>query len=113
VGVDEEPDPRWSLANERTLLAYQRTALALLAGGVAAAGSREAVDAPAWVYLAGIPLLILSVLVALTSRQRFTATESALRSGDPLPRPPLVAVLPMSIGLVGAAVLAAVLVDLL
>lgn len=31
----EEPDPRFSLANERTFLAWLRTALALLAGGVA------------------------------------------------------------------------------
>ena len=34
-GVGEEPDPRFSLANERTFLAWTRTALALIAGGVA------------------------------------------------------------------------------
>jgi putative membrane protein len=32
------PDPRFSLANERTFLAYVRTALAVLAGGVAIIG---------------------------------------------------------------------------
>ncbi len=30
-----EPDPRFTLANERTFLAWVRTALALLAGGIA------------------------------------------------------------------------------
>jgi len=32
----DEPDPRWTLANERTLLAYERTALGLLVAGLAA-----------------------------------------------------------------------------
>jgi uncharacterized membrane protein YidH (DUF202 family) len=34
-GVGTEPDPRLTLANERTFLAWIRTALALIAGGVA------------------------------------------------------------------------------
>ena len=34
-GIGEEPDPRFSMANERTSLAWMRTALALVAGGVA------------------------------------------------------------------------------
>ena len=33
--VGEEPDYRFTLANERTFLAWIRTALALIAGGVA------------------------------------------------------------------------------
>jgi len=36
---DDEPDYRMSLAAERTYLAYVRTALALLAAGVAVAGA--------------------------------------------------------------------------
>ena len=31
----EEPDPRFTLANERTFLAWIRTSLAFLAGGIA------------------------------------------------------------------------------
>ncbi|WP_420814622.1 YidH family protein, partial [Kineococcus vitellinus] len=37
-GAGEEPDPRFSLANERTFLAWVRTSLALLAAGVALEG---------------------------------------------------------------------------
>ena len=35
LGPGREPDPRFSLANERTFLAWIRTALTLLGGGVA------------------------------------------------------------------------------
>lgn len=41
-GQGEEPDARFSLANERTFLAWIRTSLALIAGGVAL----EAFDLP-------------------------------------------------------------------
>ena len=41
-GVGDEPDPRFSLANERTFLAWIRTGLALSAAGVAL----EALDVP-------------------------------------------------------------------
>ena len=34
-GTGEEPDPRFSMANERTFLAWIRTSLAFIAGGVA------------------------------------------------------------------------------
>ena len=34
--VGEDPDPRFTFANERTLLAWNRTALALIAAGVGA-----------------------------------------------------------------------------
>jgi putative membrane protein len=36
VGHEREPDYRFTLANERTFLAWQRTALGLLAAAVAA-----------------------------------------------------------------------------
>ena len=42
----EEPDPRFTLANERTFLAWVRTALALLAGGVAVEAFAGALFAP-------------------------------------------------------------------
>ena len=57
-GVGEEPDPRASLANERTFLAWVRTALALAAGGVAL----EALDLP---VAGGLRLAAALLLVAL------------------------------------------------
>ena len=52
-GLGEEPDPRFSMANERTSLAWMRTALALVAGGVALISVATLADMPRWAPLVG------------------------------------------------------------
>lgn len=101
----EEPDPRWSLANERTLLAYVRTALALLVGGLAIAGSHAVTDTPAWLSALGLPLMALSVVVSLTARERFFDSQRAMRLGEPLPVPRIASILPWGIATVAAVAL--------
>ena len=108
--VDDEPDPRISLANERTFLAYNRTALALVVSGVALSGAQEAFDAPRWVYAVGVPLMAVGAAVAWLSRRRYADVQEAMRRGEPLPPPPLVRVLSYSVALVAVAALTAVLV---
>jgi putative membrane protein len=80
-----EPDYRFSLANERTLLAWVRTALALDAAGLgvirfapplAGTGGREAV---------GVALVLLGALAAWSGYRRFVAAGRAIRAGAPLP----------------------------
>jgi inner membrane protein YidH len=80
-----EPDYRFSLANERTLLAWLRTALALDAAGLgvirfapplAVGGAREAV---------GIALVVLGALAAWGGHRRFLAVGRAIRADAPLP----------------------------
>ncbi len=97
-----EPDPRWSLANERTLLAYIRTALSLLVGGLAIAASHVVTDAPAWLSALGLPLLALSAAVSMSARERFLATQRAMRLGEPLTMPRVAAILPWGVALVAA-----------
>jgi putative membrane protein len=90
----DEPDPRFSLANERTFLAWIRTSLALSAAGVAL----EALDVPVvgGLRLACALLLVgLGVLAPVQAWWGWTATERAMRRGRPLPSPllsPLIAV---------------------
>jgi putative membrane protein len=60
----DKPDPRWSLANERTVLAYSRTALAFLVAGLALAGSRDFAQTPWWFAALGIPLTVFGGAVA-------------------------------------------------
>ncbi|HWI44239.1 MAG TPA: DUF202 domain-containing protein [Nocardioides sp.] len=80
----EDPDPRFSLANERTFLAWTRTALALAAGAVAA--HAPALDFPETARLALSSALLLLAGVALGQGWlRWRRTEVAIRTGGPLP----------------------------
>ncbi|HVL91837.1 MAG TPA: DUF202 domain-containing protein [Acidimicrobiales bacterium] len=107
-----EPDIRWSLANERTLLAYSRTALSLLLAGLAVVGSHTVTDAPVWLAALGVPLIVLGAVVALAARRRFFTTEAVMRAGGPLPLPSAASLLPWGIAAVGAAGLVAAFVVL-
>ncbi|MFN3002384.1 YidH family protein [Mycolicibacterium wolinskyi] len=83
-GRGEEPDPRFTLANERTFLAWIRTGLALVAAGVAL----EAIALPLNVHLkqaASITLLIMGISLPLSSWWHWGRTERALRRDEPLP----------------------------
>jgi putative membrane protein len=107
-GTGEEPDPRFSLANERTFLAWMRTSMALLAAGVAL----EALDLPIaeGVRLASaLVFIVLGLLAPAQAWFGWVATERALRQSRPLPSPRLSVV--MAAGTVVAGVL--VLIGLL
>ena len=99
-GEGEEPDVRFTLANERTFLAWIRTALALLAAGVATdafdVGLRGAAKG-----LLTVSLVVLGLVCAVAAWFRWARAERALRRGDPLPSLPLAAVL--AAGVVGVA----------
>ena len=99
-----EPDPRFTLANERTFLAWMRTSLALLAGGIAL--EAFAGDAfPHGVRLsASLALLLCASLVAALAGFRWLRIERALRNKSPLPLSP-VAPLLAGIGALGSLAL--------
>jgi putative membrane protein len=102
----EEPDPRFTLANERTYLAWNRTALALVGGGLAAAQLLH-FDSEAVRLLIALPPIALGGVLAGVSYRRWEANERAMRLGKPLPAgPPRL----LAYGLAAMAVAIAVLV---
>ncbi len=104
---DVEPDVRFTYANERTFLAWNRTALALIATGVAATQLLPEFHVTGGRRLLGLPLIALGALVAVTSFVHWQANQRAMRQGRPLPRSPMPLVL--SIGISIVAVIAIVL----
>ncbi|MBP2327924.1 putative membrane protein [Kibdelosporangium banguiense] len=92
------PDPRFSLANERTFLAWIRTSLALLAGGVAL----EALKVPiqeGFRFAAAAVFVVLGLLSAIQAWFGWMRTERALREDRTLPAPSLGLVLTLGITL--------------
>lgn len=76
-----EPDYRFTLANERTFLAWIRTALALAAGGLGAIALLPDLDGSEPL---GLGLLVMSFVMAASSYRRWVHNEQAMRLGTPL-----------------------------
>lgn len=101
----DEPDPRFTLANERTFLAWIRTGMALIAGGIAIEGflAQTLVTPVRTVFVIG--LLVLGMLVSVGAGLRWLRVERAMRTRAPLPFPILVPVLAVGGALAAALVL--------
>ncbi len=104
--IGSEPDVRFSYANERTFLAWNRTAMALIATGLAAASVLPKFSFGGGRRLIGVPLIALGATLALTSFWRWQANEIAMREGRPLPPSQLPRIL--AVGVAIAATIAAV-----
>ena len=98
TGDEQEPDYRFTLANERTFLAWIRTALALIAGGVAVVQLVPAFGVPGVRHVLGVLLTAGGGILAALGVRRWQQVQTAMRRGADLPpsRMPL---------LLGAAIL--------
>ena len=81
-----EPDYRFTLANERTFLAWLRTALALLAAAVAVVQLVPQFSVPGVRQVVGGLLAGLAVVTAGAGLLRWEQVDRAIRRGLPLPR---------------------------
>ncbi len=99
-----EPDPRFSLANERTALAWVRTGLALVAGGVALTSFALIADLAVIIDLIAVVTCLAGGALAVNALVSWRRTERALRRREPLPSPRALPVL-----VVGVATVALVL----
>ena len=78
-----DPDPRFTFANERTFLAWNRTALALIAAGLAAAQFLK-FNWHGLRLIIAVPLIVLGAALALASYLHWEDSERAMRLRQPL-----------------------------
>jgi putative membrane protein len=86
-GVGAEPDPRFSMANERTALAWVRTALAFVAGGVGLTSVARIAGLSRLLDVVAAALCVLGALLAVVAVLGWRRRELAMRLDRPLPAP--------------------------
>ncbi len=104
-----EPDYRFTLANERTFLAWQRTALGLLAAAVALVQLVPELTVPGARRALGVLLATLAILTSGMGLLRWRQADRAMRCGLPLPRHPTPGYLALGLSLVGIIALGLVI----
>ena len=102
-GLGAEPDPRFSMANERTALAWVRTALAFVAGGVGLTSVARIAGLSRLLDVVAAGLCVLGALLAVVAVLGWRRRELAMRLDRPLPAP-------FALAWVGALVAAVALV---
>ena len=110
-GEDEgtEPDPRFTFANERTFLAWSRTALALVVAGLGVVQLLPPFPGVPWGrHVLGVPLIVFGGVVAVTAYGEWTRSQRAMRHQRPLPRSVMPVI--MTVIIAAMAVVAAVVV---
>ena len=101
--VGEDPDYRFTLANERTFLAWIRTSLAFIAGGVALEALVPGVQ-PGFRLAASIVLVVVGIATPIQAWLGWHAAERSLRESRPLPSPWLALPLAVAVVVVGVLV---------
>lgn len=112
VREPSHPDYRFSLANERTFLAWVRTSLALLAAGVGVVNLPSGFSTSTGRHALGILLVVLGMFAAAGSYTRWRANQHAIQSGSPLPRSSSMLVMAAGLTVVSLIALELVIVNI-
>ena len=104
-----DPDARFTFANERTFLAWSRTALALVVAGLGIVQLLPPFPGVPWGrHVLGVPLIAFGAVVAIAAYREWVRNQWALRHGKPLPvsvLPKLLAVVVAVMAVISAVVL--------
>lgn len=103
-----EPDYRFSLANERTFLAWIRTALAALAAGMLLDQMATRVEPRFLVVMVALALCVLAAGLGMVAYRKWRDNEQAMRHSKALPHSRVLSIL--SVGILAVSVSLAVLV---
>jgi len=96
--AESEPDARFTFANERTFLAWTRTALAFVVAGLGVVQLLPPFPGVPWGrHVLGVPLIVIGAVIAVVSYGQWVRSQQAMRRGEPLPRSALPRILAISI----------------
>lgn len=101
-----DPDPRYSLANERTYLAWVRTVLAAMAGAVAL-HSLALPEADTVRRIVVVLLVVGSAVAMLGAQRRWRRVEEAIRANRPVPASPMLAPVTLAVVIMAGVLLVA------
>jgi putative membrane protein len=108
AGEGTEPDPRYTFANERTFLAWSRTALALVVAGLGVVQLLPPFPGVPWGrHVLGVPLIVFGAVVAVTAYLEWVRNQRAMRLRQPLPQsvmPKLLAVVVAALAVISGVV---------
>ena len=107
----EEPDPRFTLANERTFLAWTRTSLAFLAGGSAFEAFQISGLSDTVRTIIAVFIIAVGMIIAAGAAVRWMNVERAMRKQKPLPVPAIIPFLSIAALVASAAVLVLIIVQ--
>ena len=102
--MSDEPDYRFTYANERTFLAWVRTSVALIGVGVAAVQFLPPLDVAGGRRAVGTAFIVLGAVICVVARRQWAANERAMRAGAALPSSLLVPVVTVGVVLLAAVV---------
>jgi putative membrane protein len=105
-----DPDPRFSFANERTFLAWVRTALALMAAGIGLEAFAPQLAVPGLRQVLAALLVGAGIVTSALAFRRWLRSEQAMREGRVLPPPTLAPWLSYGVAAVALAVFVLVVV---
>lgn len=105
-----DPDYRFTLANERTFLAWFRTALALIAGGVAVVQLVPEFAFPGARHALGIVLTVMGGALAGLAVRRWQRVQAAMRRDEDLPPTRMPALLGFGLAVVTAFVVVLIVI---
>ena len=109
ASAESEPDARYTFANERTFLAWTRTALAFMVAGLGIVQLLPPFPGVPWGrHVLGVPLIVIGALIAAVSYGQWVRSQQAMRRGEPLPRsilPRILAIAIVIMAIISAVVL--------
>ncbi len=106
----EDPDPRFSFANERTFLAWIRTALALMAAGIGLEAFAPRLAVPGLRQVLASMLVLAGIATSAMAFRRWLRSEQAMREHRVLPAPTVAPWLSYGVAAVALAVFVLVVV---